>query len=235
MINMEKGHFEVLVSILSRYPYSFYIFGSRITPDAKKLSDIDLFYKDTIPDRILGNIEEDFEESDLPYKVDLLDYNKCDEGFKKILNAQHIILLRSDNELKHPIYFTSSPASDDINFLTQKINQETPEFGKSHPFAFFIRDDQNQVLAGCNGNLIFGSIYTDQLWVRSDHRKRGLGCKLMEMVHGYGRENRCIMASISTMSFQGALVFYEKLGYIVDFERSGYEQNSSFIFMKKKL
>jgi hypothetical protein len=38
------------------------------------------------------------------------------------------------------IEFTSTPASEDIDFLTHKINQETPEFGEAHPFAFFIRE-----------------------------------------------------------------------------------------------
>lgn len=28
------------------------------------------------------------------------------------------------------IQHTSTPASEDIDFLTQKINQETPEFGR---------------------------------------------------------------------------------------------------------
>jgi hypothetical protein len=36
------------------------------------------------------------------------------------------------------IEYTSTPASADIDFLTKKINQETPEFGEAHPFAFFI-------------------------------------------------------------------------------------------------
>ncbi len=63
------------------------------------------------------------------------------------------------------IVFTSAPASEDIDFLTHKINEETPEFGEAHPFAFFIRDEKNQIIAGCNGSVIFGSIYTDQLWV----------------------------------------------------------------------
>lgn len=44
---------------------------------------------------------------------------------------------------------TSTPASEDIDFLTQKIDQETPEFGEAHPFAFFIRDEKNQIIAGC--------------------------------------------------------------------------------------
>ena len=133
------------------------------------------------------------------------------------------------------IEFTKSPASIDIDFLTQKINQETPELGEAYPFAFFVRDKNNQIIAGCNGSVIFGSIYTDQLWVRPDHRGNGLGHKLMAEVHDYGRENGCSMATVATMSFQSAKAFYEKLGYVVDFERSGYTQNSSCIFLKRSL
>jgi GNAT superfamily N-acetyltransferase len=133
------------------------------------------------------------------------------------------------------IQYTSTPASEDIDFLTQKINQETPEFGKAHPFAFFIRDDKNQIIAGCNGSVIFGSIYTDQLWVHPAHRKNGLGHKLIEAVETYGRKVGCSMATACTMSFQGALVFYEKLGYVSDFERPGYAQGSSCIFLRKEL
>lgn len=133
------------------------------------------------------------------------------------------------------IEFTKSPASIDIDFLTQKINQETPEFGEAYPFAFFVRDENSQIIAGCNGSVIFGSIYTDQLWVHPNHRLSGLGHKLMDEVHDYGRENGCSIATVATMSFQDAKAFYEKLGYAVDFERVGYTQNSSCIFLKRSL
>lgn len=133
------------------------------------------------------------------------------------------------------IQYTSTPAIADIDFLTQRINQETPEFGEAHPFAFFIRDAKNQIIAGCNGSVIFGSIYTDQLWVHPNHRKNGLGHKLMEAVHDFGRKSGCSMATVATMSFQGAKTFYEKLGYVSDFERPGYTQNSSCHFMRKEL
>jgi GNAT superfamily N-acetyltransferase len=123
-------------------------------------------------------------------------------------------------------------SSEDIDFLTQKINKETPEFGEAHPFALFIRDENNQIIAGCNGSVIFGSIYTDQLWVQPDYRKNGLGHKLMEAVHDYGRKSGCSMATVATMSVQGAKTFYEKLGYVSDFERHGYTQHSSCIFLK---
>lgn len=133
------------------------------------------------------------------------------------------------------IQFTSTPASEDIDFLTHKINQETLSFGEAHPFAFFIRDENNHIIAGCNGSVVFGSIYTDQLWVHPDHRKNGLGHKLMESVHDYGRRSGCFMATVATMSFQGAKKFYEKLGYVSDFERPSYTQNSSCHFMRKAL
>ena len=133
------------------------------------------------------------------------------------------------------IQYTPTPATKDIDFLTQKINQETPEFGEAHPFAFFIRDEKNQIIAGCNGSVVFGSIYTDQLWVHPDCRKKGLGHQLMEAVHDCGRKSGCSMATVATMSFQGAKTFYEKLGYVSDFERIGYAKNSSCIFLKRSL
>lgn len=133
------------------------------------------------------------------------------------------------------IQYTSTPESADIDFLTQKINTETPDFGSSFPFAFFIRDDNQQIMAGCNGSVVYGSIYTDQLWVDIPYRQTGLGLKLMEAVHKLGIEQGCQMATVATMSFQGAQTFYEKLGYIVDFEREGYAESSSCLFLRKNL
>ena len=131
--------------------------------------------------------------------------------------------------------YTSTPSSADIDYLTNEINKETPQFGKAYPFAFFKRDDKNKIIAGCNGSVIFGSIYTDQLWVHPSYRSRGLGQQLMKAVHDYGRQLGCTMATVATMNFQSAQAFYEKLGYVSDFERHGYSQHSSCIFLKRSL
>ena len=72
------------------------------------------------------------------------------------------------------IEFTTNPHSADLDFLTQKINEETPDFGSAYSFAFFMRDEERAIIAGCNGSLIFGSIFTDQLWVHKGHRRKGL-------------------------------------------------------------
>lgn len=133
------------------------------------------------------------------------------------------------------IEFTTAPNAADINFITQKINEETTDFSSAYTFAFFIRDDAGNIIGGCNGGVVFGCIYTDQLWVSKEYRGKGLGRKLLEAVHEYGKKVGCRIAVLNTMSFQNVRSFYEKLGYIVDFEREGYEQNSCCLFMKKEL
>ena len=133
------------------------------------------------------------------------------------------------------IEHTLAPSNHDMDILTQGINAETPDVGPAYSFAFFLRDVQGAVVGGCSGSVIFGEVYTDQLWVHPDYRHQGWGQKLMGQVHDYGRAVGCTMATVCTMSFQKARTFYEKLGYVVDFERSGYEQNSSCIFLKRSL
>ncbi|MDP1974843.1 MAG: GNAT family N-acetyltransferase [Alphaproteobacteria bacterium] len=134
--------------------------------------------------------------------------------------------------------FTLNPKSQDIDFLTQKINEDAQKNGiqeKAYSFAFFMRGAKDNIIAGCNGSVIYGSIYTDQLWVHEAYRNQGLGTTLMQQVHDYGREIGCSMASIATMSFQKASKFYENLGYVCDFERIGYSNGASCVFMKKIL
>ena len=133
------------------------------------------------------------------------------------------------------IKFDPNPNHSDVDFLTNKINDETIEYGQASPFGFFIKDVSQNIIAGANGFIIYGSVYTDQLWVSKKCRKQGIARKIMENVHDYGRNQKCSIATIQTMEFQGAVEFYKKLGYIQDFKRSGYINNCHCIFMKKEL
>lgn len=130
---------------------------------------------------------------------------------------------------------TSTPSEAGINFLTNKINQENPEYGPARPFGFFKKNEEGIILAGCNGFIMFGSIYTDQLWVDNDHRDKGLGKQLMSHVHDLGRKSDCVMATVQTMDFQNALSFYIKLGYKIDYQRKGYVKNASCYFLSMEL
>ena len=52
-------------------------------------------------------------------------------------------------------------------------SSETKEYGLSLPFAFFIKNKDDQIIARCKGCIVFGCIYTDQLWVDFDYRHQG--------------------------------------------------------------
>jgi hypothetical protein len=72
MLQLENRHFNIVQDILSKHPYQFYAYGSRTKGIAKKHSDLDLCYKEEIPNRIINQIEEELIESDLPFTFDLV-------------------------------------------------------------------------------------------------------------------------------------------------------------------
>ena len=69
MSNQDK---KILTQILSKYPYRFYAYGSRVKGTARKFSDLDLCYQEEIPSYVLIEIENELEESDLPFIVELV-------------------------------------------------------------------------------------------------------------------------------------------------------------------
>jgi predicted nucleotidyltransferase len=71
-MQIKSRHYEIIRSILSKYPYQFYAYGSRAKGQAKEYSDLDLCYYEEIPWNVLSHLSEDFEQSDLPFKVDLV-------------------------------------------------------------------------------------------------------------------------------------------------------------------
>jgi len=123
--------------------------------------------------------------------------------------------------------------------LTAKINEESKKrqiTQEAYPFGIFLRSkDNNEVIGGVNGSIVYGCIYTDQLWVHENHRKQGFGTWLMTKAESLGKENGCQQCSVGTMSFQGAQGFYEKLGYQVEFKRDGYVNGSSMIYLVKSI
>lgn len=71
-----------------------WVFGSRATATARRYSDLDLALqgdKPLTPD-VLGNVAEAFSESDLPYKVDIIDLRAVDPAFRAIVEHDMIAL-----------------------------------------------------------------------------------------------------------------------------------------------
>jgi predicted nucleotidyltransferase len=82
MIQIEPRHYEIVKDVLSKYPYTFYAYGSRAKKTAHQFSDLDICSLEPIPRNIISSIEEDFYLSNLPYTVDIVDWTKCSPEFQ---------------------------------------------------------------------------------------------------------------------------------------------------------
>ena len=88
MIDLAPEHLATINAVLaSVVPDALtYAFGSRVTGRAKKHSDLDLAIQATEPLdwRQLAQLREAFETSDLPIRVDVVDWAACSPHFKAL-------------------------------------------------------------------------------------------------------------------------------------------------------
>ncbi len=96
MIDAAPYQLKIINAILQKHvPYcEVRAFGSRVTWTAKDYSDLDLAIvgQKKLADKILYALKEDFEESDLPFRVDVLDYNSISDEFKDVINKGYEVL-----------------------------------------------------------------------------------------------------------------------------------------------
>jgi len=92
MIDVSPEHLDTIKEILrKRVPgCDVRAFGSRVSGSSRSYSDLDLAVagpekldRDTI--RLL---KEDFENSNLPFRVDVLDWHQIDESFRVIIEKE---------------------------------------------------------------------------------------------------------------------------------------------------
>lgn len=96
MINLKQDELLLIQSILEAFVpnHSAWLFGSRTTQTIKPYSDVDLaiMTQHPLPTGVMAALSSAFTESDLPYKVDLVDWSTLDETFKTIILNRHEII-----------------------------------------------------------------------------------------------------------------------------------------------
>jgi type I restriction enzyme S subunit len=90
------AHWAVVADILRRLApdYEVWAFGSRATGRAKPYSDLDLALVSDrpLPLDLTARLAEAFSESDLPWKVDLVDWATTDDAFRGIIMSQRVVV-----------------------------------------------------------------------------------------------------------------------------------------------
>jgi len=96
MIDLRSKDLDVVKGILARHvpECEVWAFGSRVNGRAKAHSDLDLSIVSERPlsPKTLALLEDDFTESDLPFRVDVLDWSSTSEGFREIILEAHEII-----------------------------------------------------------------------------------------------------------------------------------------------
>ena len=96
LIDLNPNHLETVKAILADHVPECEVraFGSRATWTAKDYSDLDLAVVGSGPLdwKTLGRLNEAFEESDLPMRVDVLDWHYISENFRRVIERGYSVL-----------------------------------------------------------------------------------------------------------------------------------------------
>lgn len=97
-IDISPAHLKIVHNILRAYvpQYEVWAFGSRARGAAKTYSDLDLavISKKPISLETSAALADAFSESDLPYKVDVVDWATAKESFRQIIQSDKIVIQR---------------------------------------------------------------------------------------------------------------------------------------------
>lgn len=102
MIDLNTKQLETIKRILKilETDYEVWAYGSRVKGDAGKYSDLDLVVKGdgAVKQDVLFRLKNEFEISDLPFRVDILDWNRISDEFRKQILENYTVILPADNK-----------------------------------------------------------------------------------------------------------------------------------------
>lgn len=97
-LDLQPEHWRIVRDILLRElpDREVWAFGSRARHCAKPYSDLDLAVigDDALPLALSGRLSEAFSESDLPFKVDVVDWATTSEVFRRIIERDRVVVQR---------------------------------------------------------------------------------------------------------------------------------------------
>ena len=102
ILHVSPEHLAIVLEILQKNVPNLEVwaFGSRVaeTPEEiariKKYSDLDLaiMTREPLPLRTMGMLKEDFSDSNLPWRVDVIDWAATSESFRRIIEEKYVIV-----------------------------------------------------------------------------------------------------------------------------------------------
>jgi type I restriction enzyme S subunit len=96
MLDVSQAHLAIVRAILRKHlpGVPVFAFGSRVKGTARRHSDLDLAVMTQSPLSFgaIGALQEDFSESDLPFRVDILDWAATQDSFRHAIEGDRIVV-----------------------------------------------------------------------------------------------------------------------------------------------
>lgn len=96
-MDLKPEHLKIVRDILACHlpGREVKLFGSRANGRAKPFSDVDLVIMgdEELPVRTMRILRDAFEDSDLPFQVDLVEWAGVSEGFRRVIEGSAVALV----------------------------------------------------------------------------------------------------------------------------------------------
>lgn len=118
MINVTEQELTIILAVIEKYIPNCEVraFGSRIKGKIKAYSDLDLAIvgQGKLDSNMIFDMKEVFQESELTFRVDLLDWYTVSPEFQKVIEAEYEVIFPRRDEVNQ---------YEDKNIF-QRINKE---------------------------------------------------------------------------------------------------------------
>jgi len=95
-VDLRPDHWAIVQTALRQHvpEREVLVFGSRATRDAREYSDLDLAImgEEPLTLRVISALDEALGESDLPFKVDIVEWARIHEGFRRIVRGHGVVV-----------------------------------------------------------------------------------------------------------------------------------------------
>lgn len=140
------------------------------------------------------------------------------------MNAKHVLT-------------KSVPTAAEQEFLEDRLyefNAAQIQQDDGQLFAFFIRNEQQEVIAGLSGWTWAHACEIRILWVHATWRGQGYGRKLLESAEQEAILRGCKVILIASYSFE-APAFYQKCGYEIAYQLNDFPPGYQQYYLIKRL
>jgi GNAT superfamily N-acetyltransferase len=129
-----------------------------------------------------------------------------------------------------------TPTPEELQFLEDRIYEfNSTQTGQDDGelFAFFVRNDQQEIVAGISGWTWAHACEIRTLWIHPTWRGQGHGRRLLESAEQDARKRGCEVILIISYNFQ-APAFYQKCGYKLAWQLNDFPPGHQNCYLVKR-